>query len=147
MTINFEQYAQKGNQFLNELTDELGTDDKTQAARIMRAVFRTLRDVITIHESIQLLSQLPMALKSVYVDGWDINIRKKFKTENDFLSNVAREEGRPAWKDFASVEDIRESAVAVFKIMGNYVSEGEIKDLESVLPKAIKPLVNQMLKK
>lgn len=141
MAINFEQYAQKGNQFLNELAAELGNSSKEQAGRLTRAVFRTLRDVLTINESFQLISQLPMALKSVYVDGWDINIRKALRTEKDFLNNVAGEEGPTAWEDFSDMNDIRRAVVATFRVMRNYVSEGEFNDIESELPAQLKKMV------
>lgn len=143
MTINFEHYAQKGNLFLNELAAELGTGDRDQAARITRAVFHTLRDTITVHESLQLLAQLPMALKAVYVDGWRIENHKRLKSEEEFLFNIANEDSINAWKDFSDITGVRIAVIITFRVMRNYVSDGEFNDIQAVLPDAVKYLVEE----
>ena len=68
MALDFEKYAAKGNEFLNRLAENLGDEDRAHAARILRSTFRGLRNHLTVEESFQLLAQLPMALKSVYVE-------------------------------------------------------------------------------
>jgi uncharacterized protein (DUF2267 family) len=65
MTLDFEKYAMKGNEFLNHLQVNLETPDRAHAGRILRSTFRVLRNHLTFEESLQLLSQLPMAIKSV----------------------------------------------------------------------------------
>lgn len=50
---------------------------KCPAARIIRSVLHALRNRLSHQESFQLIAQLPMALKAVYVDGW--KIKKEFQ--------------------------------------------------------------------
>lgn len=66
MSLDFEKNARKGNEFVRRLAEELGAPlDK--AGRIIGAVFHALRNRLSHEESFQLLAQLPVSLKSVYV--------------------------------------------------------------------------------
>lgn len=68
--MNFEKYVEKGNLFLKELAQELGNpDDKEKAGRVLRTVLHVLRRRLTLEESFDLISQLPMCIKAVYIDG------------------------------------------------------------------------------
>ncbi len=70
MTLDFEKYAAKGNEFINKLAEHLNDpDNRDRAGRILRSVLRALRNRLTVEESLQLISQLPMAIKAVYVEG------------------------------------------------------------------------------
>src|SRR5688500_3861049 len=100
MTLDFEKYAMKGNEFVNHLKENLESKDRSHAARILRSTFRVLRNHISFEESLQLLSQLPMAIKCVYIDGWKKGSHKKIKTVDDLLIEIIQEEGVAAWRDF-----------------------------------------------
>ncbi|MBL7849842.1 MAG: DUF2267 domain-containing protein, partial [Cyclobacteriaceae bacterium] len=78
MTIDFEKYAMKGNEFMNILARRLGDENnRDRAGRVLRHVFAVLRNHISPEESLQLLSQLPVAIKGVYVDGWTLSHAKE----------------------------------------------------------------------
>lgn len=71
MGLNFNKYAQEGNEFLKELAVELGHPEEiNRTAIILRSVLHLFRDRITISESFDFLSQLPMFLKGIYVENW-----------------------------------------------------------------------------
>lgn len=146
MSLNFEKHAQKGNQFLRELAAEFGDkSDINRAGRILRSVFHALRNHLTLAENFQLISQLPMALKGVYIDGW-VPGRQKIKSRRkkiDFIMEIIGEDTAPPWKDFATVDDVYYAVGAVLKVMSMYVSEGEFGDIVAVLPKEIKKLVRE----
>lgn len=143
MLKNFDQHAQKGNEFLNHLATELGDKSNREgASRILRAVFRTLRNHLTLEENFQLLAQLPVVLKGIYVDGWapmkkPPNVTRKL---DGFYSEIMQEEGYLAWKDFSNEEEIAKAVKAVFKVMSDYVSKGQYEDMQAVLPKELKVL-------
>jgi uncharacterized protein (DUF2267 family) len=148
MSLNFDSYAQKGNLFLKELAEELGNKKDTErAGRILRAVFSTLRNHITPEESFQLMSQLPMALKSVYVTGWSPAKEPvgKIKSKHDFITEVITEDGRASQKDFPRSTDGENAVKAVFRTLKNYVSYGEFEDIMAVMPKEIKELIAQSI--
>lgn len=134
MLLEFEKYAMKGNEFIHRLESNLGSNDRAHAARILRSTFRVLRNHLTFEESLQLLSQLPMVIKSVYVDGWTKGQHKKIKTVDDFLIEIMKEEGDALLIDFGSKEEILDSVRAVIDTMRLYVSAGEMDQALATLP-------------
>lgn len=140
MTLDFNKYAMKGNEFLNRLEDNLGNDDRARAARILRSTFRVLRNHLSFEESLQLLSQLPMAIKAVYVDGWNKGDHKKIKTVDDFLIEIIQEEGNSAWCDFSSSEEIIDCVRAVIDTMRLYISDEEMEQALGTLPRRVREI-------
>jgi uncharacterized protein (DUF2267 family) len=118
MALEFERYAQKGNEFINLLAQRLGDDtDRDRAARILRSVFRALRNHLTIEESMELLSHLPMALKGVYVDGWKISGNHTFLDAMNLPEEIVREDGVFSKQDFQTEEDAIEALRAVIELI------------------------------
>ena len=96
MSLNFEKYTAKGNEFIKTLAHELGDEnDRNYASRVLRAVFQALRNRIPPDESLQLTAQLPMYIKAVYIDGWNIkyNTPGKIHSVQAFIEDV-RKDGR-----------------------------------------------------
>ncbi len=145
MPLQFEKYAQKGAEFLNNLAISLGdSEDKDRAGRILRSVFHVLRDHLTLEESFQFLSQLPMALKALYVDSWIPQKHvEKGRTLTHFINEVISEDGGSSWRDFTSAEDVLDAVYAVFSTLRKHVSEGELHNMEAVLPKDMKVLLQK----
>lgn len=140
MSLDFEKYAMKGNEFLHQLEMNLGTTDRGHASRILRSTLRVLRNHLTLEESFNLLSQLPMAIKSVYVDGWKKSERRRIKNVDDLLSEIILEEGNSAWRDFSNREEILNAVRAVMETMRAYVSPEEMNQALGTLPKKIQYL-------
>ena len=138
----FNKYAQKGNQMVNELAVELGIpEDKETAFRILRAVLRALRNQISLEESFQLLAQLPMAIKGLYVEQWNISKNENHpKNVHDFIAAVRHQDHPLGRHDLMTSKDGINAVMAVFKVLSAHVSAGEIKDIISVLPSPLKDL-------
>ncbi len=62
--------VQKTNEWLKELTDELGVDRDT-AYKMLRGYLQTVRDCLDVGEASDLAAQLPVVLRGVYYTGWD----------------------------------------------------------------------------
>jgi uncharacterized protein (DUF2267 family) len=137
MLLDFEKFAMKGNEFLHKLEINLGTTDRAHAARILRSTFRALRNHITFEESLQLIAQLPIAIKAIYVDGWTIRQHQKIKNIDDFVIEIIQEEGDVALLDFENKEDVVKSVRAVIDTMKLYVSEDEMNQALTTLPKKV----------
>lgn len=147
MPLNFNKHAQKGNEFLNELSEELG-DNKAEAGKVLRAVFKTLRDYLTLAENFQLLAQLPMALKALYVDGWMPTHKKETgRKKIDFIEDVLAYEDKNRWPRMEDVEKANKAVHVVFKTMKKYISKGEFEDMEAVLPYQLKELLRESIYK
>jgi len=140
MTLNFEKYAAKGNEFVNKVAVRLGdSENRDRAARVIRSVLHALRNRLTVEESLQMLSQLPMAIKSVYVESWKLRSHTpRIKTIDDLCEEVMKEDGAAAWRDFSSMEEAREAIEAVMKTLADYVTAGELHDVIDLMPKEIK---------
>jgi uncharacterized protein (DUF2267 family) len=140
MPLNFEKHAAKGNEFLNKLAQRLNDEEnRARAGRVLRCVLRALRNLLTLEESFQFLSQLPMALKAVYVDGWKPNkYHQRIKTVQEFSEEVMKEDGFSTWKDFSGVSDAQDAIEAVMKTLADYVSAGELHDIIAILPEEMK---------
>lgn len=143
MPTDFNKFAAEGNKFLKDYAAELnlGTDtDKSY--RILTAILHSFREMISIQESIQLISQFPMFLKAIYVNRWDTKINKnKPKNTEQFIALVKEKCGNKAEIDFPD-DDISEMYFSVtFISLRKYISFGELEDLKSNLPKDLKWMV------
>ncbi|WP_200763118.1 DUF2267 domain-containing protein [Nitrosophilus alvini] len=144
--MNFEKNAQVGNEFLKEVAIELGhPGDINRGGRVLRSVLRVLRRKISPDEYLDLISQLPMCIKAVAVDGWKLTEfpDKSIKNVDDFIKAITEEDKRSADNDFGDENQAKEAVKAVFRVIKKHVSEGEIKDLEAELPKVIKEFIEE----
>lgn len=138
--MNFEKHAAKGNEFVHLLAQHLGDEDnRDRAGRVLRSVLHVLRNRLSIEESFQLIAQLPMCIKAVYVDGWTPGRAfVKIKTMSEFAEEVMRAEGDSAWRDFSGAEDAMNAIESVIKTIAHYVSPGELHHVVAVLPEDMK---------
>jgi uncharacterized protein (DUF2267 family) len=144
MALDFNQFAKEANTFMDGYTKalNLGTD-KERAGRILSSILHALREIISVNESLQLMSQLPMFLKAVYVNGWSIRKTRKVKGLNDFIELVKFYNGVTANTDFPS-EDISENYIkTTFIELRKYISLGEFEDIRTELPKELKYIMYQ----
>lgn len=142
MALNFNKYAQEGNEFIKDLAEDLGHPEEIgRTGIVLRAVLHTLRDRITISESFHLMTQLPMFLKGIYVEDWkyrekpiDIKEKEAFKDE---VKKRQEQYGETAFDWGKSTDDIIRIVVGS---LIDYVSPGELDDVVDQLPKEIKEL-------
>lgn len=141
MSLHFQEHARKGEEFIKEIAAELGTEDIDRAGRVFRSVIRALRSRMTIEESFQLIAQLPMAIKSVYVEGMKVNLHPAhFNHIEQFREQVIREDDWAALKDYYYDGAVEEAIYAVFKVLSRHVSAGEMSKVLEVLPAEIRLL-------
>jgi uncharacterized protein (DUF2267 family) len=146
MILNFNKYASEGEAFLKELAVELGyPDDRNRAARVLRSIIHTLRDIITPEENVAFLAQLPMFLKAVYVEGWTLKPAGRIRNIEQLIDAIRGNDTNTAGRDFSDDEEVEKSVSVIFKVLRRYVSLGEMEDIRAVLPKGLKPLLNDVL--
>jgi uncharacterized protein (DUF2267 family) len=130
----FEQYCEDGRHFVNEVATELKISSNDQAARIMTAVLHTIRDLITIEESLDLISQLPMLIKAIYINGWKPKQKNRVRTLDDFVERLMLQNPKAAPDDFGTDEKSITRTKGVIKVLRRYLSTGEVKDIVSQMP-------------
>lgn len=144
MALNFNQYATEGNTFLKDYAKEMNMPhDRNRAGRIFTAIMHALRDIIPPQESLQFIAQLPMFLKAIYVNGWNIKKEKpKVKRMADFLDLVRTYDWPVEVNDFEYTDDLAERYVdTTFIYLRKYVSLGEMEDIRDALPKDLKSMI------
>lgn len=131
-----EQNVEKAHIWLKELAQELGSDDRRYAYRVLRAVLHTLRDRLTVDVAAKLAAQLPTLIRGVYYEDWDPSRTPLPIHDVDaFLERVAHE-GHLAGETEASL-----AVAAVTRLLRRHVSAGEIDEVLAVLPDSFRALI------
>jgi uncharacterized protein (DUF2267 family) len=145
MPFNFNKHAAKGNKFLKDLSVELGGKaDTKKAAKILASLFRTLRNHLTLQENFQMLAQLPIVLKGVYVHDWSPEKKHDVsRKRNDFIMEYLSYADKNSMHSVADMERGADEIHAVLKILRKHISSGEFRDIEGVLPDQLKKLLRE----
>jgi uncharacterized protein (DUF2267 family) len=97
-------------------------------------VLHALRDHLSVDEVVALGAQLPMLVRGFYYEGWKpadkpLTERKK----EAFLSHISE-----AFRDFAI--DPEQVVRAVFQVLTDHMTIGEIEGIKHCLPREIRSL-------
>ncbi|MFP4418535.1 MAG: DUF2267 domain-containing protein [Chitinivibrionales bacterium] len=131
----FDTSVQKSDVWLKEIMHKLHWDSRHQAYQALRTVLHILRDRLTIDEAADLGAQLPMVIRGIYYDEWKPSRSpSKIRSRDQFLEKVHQ--------DFKGYQDIdaEELTRAVFQVIRSRVTEGEIEDVEGMLPEELREL-------
>lgn len=130
MTQLWERNVGKANEWLKALAGELGWQDPNSVLLALRAVLHALRDRLPPNEAADLAAQLPLLLKGVYYDGWSPgHTPLKVRSRQEFLGLVMA--GLARGVPEADPERVTR---AVFRLLAEHVTDGEIRDVRMVLP-------------
>jgi uncharacterized protein (DUF2267 family) len=131
----FDTTVSKTNDWLNELMELLSSTDKRQAYRAARATLHALRDRLTIDEVAQLGAQLPMLTRGFYYEQWVPSGKPlKIRHVDEFLAQIERELAPH------DALDPEEAARAVFTLLAQRISDGEIEDVLQIIPAELRTL-------
>jgi uncharacterized protein (DUF2267 family) len=127
----FDKTLQTTHTWLDEIMEELGPDRQI-AYRALRAVLHTLRDRLSVDEAAHLGAQLPLVIRGVFFESWHpAGKPEKIRSRDAFLQHIAEElsDTRPL--------DPEDVARAVFRVIDEHVSPGEVQHLLHLLPEPI----------
>jgi uncharacterized protein (DUF2267 family) len=127
----FSTTVSKTNHVLKEIELAYGWSEgrREQSYDALRAVLHTMRDRLTIYEASDLAAQLPMLIRGLYYEGWNpAKVPVKMHRE-EFLERIRQQFPY-------SIEDTTEGLVrTVFDALSEYITEGELDDIKSNMPK------------
>jgi uncharacterized protein (DUF2267 family) len=132
----FDATLQKTNEWLQEITQELGTENRQQAYVVLRATLQTLRDRLPIEETAHLGAQLPMLIRGIYYEGWRPSLEVLKMHRDEFLDRVLDHFARTALADIDPEAAVR----AVFQVLSRKIAAGEIQKIVHVLPAEFRDL-------
>lgn len=128
-----DRAVQQANEWVNELKHILSVPSQQSAYAALRAVLHQLRDRLPVAEAADLGAQLPALIRGIYYEGWQpARTPQQIHHAQEFIDDLMR-------KLTGHDEIHAESAVrAVFFLLSQHVSAGEIDDVISSLPDEIK---------
>jgi uncharacterized protein (DUF2267 family) len=130
----FDHSLQLTNLWLKDLTRRLGTEDRHLAYLALRTTLHALRDRLAVDEAAHLGAQLPMLVRGLYYEGWrPAGKPAKERSREAFLAHVRAEAHA---LDF----DPEPAARAVFGLLAERITAGEIQDVKGMLPQPIREL-------
>lgn len=129
--------VEKAHIWVNEVAEGLGTDDRDQAYRVLRAYLHALRDRLPVNEAAQLAAQLPELIRGVYYEGWKPAATPvRYRDLVDFLDRVAAE---------AVLEGETSASYAVSAaslVLRRHVSAGELDSVRAILPEELRSILD-----
>ena len=131
-----DRSVEKAHIWINELAEELGSDDHQAAYRVLRAYLHAVRDRLMVNEAAQLAAQLPELIRGVYYEDWvPARTPLKYRTVDEFLDRVARE------AQLAGETEASFACAAAAGVLRRHVSEGEIADVIAVFPEEMREVL------
>jgi uncharacterized protein (DUF2267 family) len=117
------------------VAERLPSDDPEIVYRSTQAVLFALRDRLMPNEALDLGAQFPSLLRGLYFEGYKVHNRPVFTGGREaFLERVSeylREQVDP---------DAEQCTRAVFEMLDEHISKGEMTDVGAMLPKEMNDL-------
>jgi uncharacterized protein (DUF2267 family) len=141
-SMNFEEYAAEGNRLINEVSAEMGCDRNT-AARVTKAILHAVRDRLPPIDAVQFAQGLPMAIRGVYFDQYDISRTPVLiRSVPAFLEFIRDKNHQSAVIDFPYPQDVVHALQAVFRVLSRNMDWGQVNQIIHLLPKNIAHLID-----
>ena len=130
----FDSTIQRTNAWLKELMQELNWSDHRKTYLAFRSVLHALRDHLPVNDAISFGQQLPMLVRGFYFEGWNPTGKPlPLGARNDFLSVISNSLAF----DGDSTSNPEIVARAVFRLLDRKVTDGEIEDVQHLVPTAL----------
>ena len=134
----FQNTLRKTDLWLDEIMDLLDWPDRHRAYKALREVLHALRDRLTVEEATDLAAQFPMLIRGLFFEGWNPTGKPNAIRNPEEFVQIVNSHFPPAEDaEYIDPEDITR---AVFKVIANHVSEGEIDDVIASMPKELRDL-------
>jgi uncharacterized protein (DUF2267 family) len=132
-----DRSVEKTHIWINELSEELATEDDHHAYRVLRAFLHALRDHLSVTEAAALAAQLPIFLRGVFYEGWDPSRTPDHTRDLDsFLQRIAGE-ARLAGETEASF-----ATAAASRVLARHISHGEAESVLHALPEHLRQFLS-----
>jgi uncharacterized protein (DUF2267 family) len=133
----FDTTLEKTNGLLKQIEEAYGwpKERRNQSYDALRGVLHALRDRLTVEETAQLSSQLPMLVRGIYFEGWDPSKVPVKMHRDDFLQRVRKE------FPYDVPGGIEQLVPRVLQALRRFITDGEWEDVCASLPKDLVTVV------
>jgi len=132
-----DRSVEKAHIWINDMADELGTDDSNHAYRVLRAFLHAIRDQLSVDEAAQLSAQVPIFVRGVFYEGWDPSrTPEHVRNLASFLAKIAQE------AVLAGETEASFAATAGGRVLRQHVSVGEGASVLRTLPQQVRVLLS-----
>ena len=130
-----EHTVQLTHVWINTLDERLGWNDKPRAYHLLKAVLHAVRDRLPHEGAADFAAQLPTLLRGAFYEQWQPNhtpIRQRRRA--DFLAGI------DAAFAATPLSDTEAAVGAVFDLLSEKISIGEVEKIRGSLPQDIRSL-------
>ena len=122
-------------EWLNELCDDLGWQEKPRAYLLLHETLHAIRDLLGVDEAAELAAQLPILVRGIYFEGWNPSgTPSTARSKAELLDRIA---GRFSKQP---LDDTERAVAAVFDLLRRHVSPGELDQVRKSMRKPIREL-------
>jgi uncharacterized protein (DUF2267 family) len=140
----FDTTVQKTNEWLRDISRELGDENRRHAYLALRGTLHAIRDFLPIEESAHFSAQLPLLVRGIYFEGWNPSkTPEEDRSLESFLSRTEHALERALWNEDHCI-DTEHAVRAVLRILSDRISTGEIDQVRHVLPEQIREFWPEM---
>jgi len=130
----FDSTIQRTNMWLKDLMQELNWSDHRRTYLAFRCVLHAVRDHLSVNDAISFGDRLPMLIRGFYFENWDPEDKPlPLRSRDDFLSNLSS----LMIRDGDRTSNAELVARGVFRLLERKVTEGEIEDVQHLMPGAV----------
>lgn len=132
----FDKTLQATHLWLNELSQELNWNNKHKSFQVLRITLHALRDRLSVEQASKLSSQLPVLLVGFFYEDWQpATFTHPERSQTAFLAHIADQ-----FEKSGININTQRAVRAVFKLITNKVSAGEVEKIKHMMPKSIRAL-------
>lgn len=143
MENNLEKYLNHAGEWMNVVAKEMNVS-RDKAFRITRSILHSIRNQISIDESFQWMSQMPMLWKGMYVDGWNLNLPFERKHRlHDWFNSIREQDGGTAAIDFGNDMQMHTTVSAFFHAISKKMNHDSLIHLANLFTEEIQFFLKQ----
>ncbi len=128
-----DRSVEKAHVWINDLAEELGSEDRQHAYRVLRAYLHALRDQLSVDEAAQLAAQLPIFIRGVFYEDWHpSHAPHRDRALEHFLARLTRD------AMLSGETEASFAAAAANRVLARHISAGEAKSVLHMLPRSLR---------
>ncbi len=132
---SFDSTIQTTNTWLHEIMEEMGWEERHRAYHALRAVLHALRDQFPVNEAVGLGAQLPLLVRGIYYDGWQVSkVPLRERKKEVFLAHVGQS------YEFDTDIDLEQVTKVVFRVLAKHVAPGEVERIRKLLAEELRTM-------